>query len=94
MRAVPSGLQIPATQIAQLAAGAWLPPAGATEPGPPPGALKFLQQAAGGARPPGQGGKAKGQRQAGESIAEQLGQQEQGCAGWLASRSRLICRAA
>ncbi len=40
-----------------------------------------MQQREIGARPPGQGGKAQGQCQAGEAVAEQIRQQEQGCAG-------------
>ena len=48
--------------------------AGAAKPGPPPGALQFLQHGAGFARPSGQGGKAEGQRQAGDGVAQQLGQ--------------------
>jgi hypothetical protein len=50
---------------------------GATEAGPPPGALQFLKHGAGFARPPGQGGKTQGHGEGGEGIAEQLGQQEE-----------------
>ena len=67
--------------LAPGAAGASRAPAGAAEPRRPPFALKFLQQGATGARPPGQGGKAEGKCQAGEAISEQIRQQEQGCAG-------------
>jgi len=76
------GLPIPAAELTEvIAIGVADAPTGAAEAGPPPGALQLLQQGAGGARPPGQSGKAQGQRQAGEGIAEQLGQQAQGCAG-------------
>jgi hypothetical protein len=40
---------------------------------PPP----FLQQGASGTRPPGQGSKTEGKRQAGETIAQQIGDQQQ-----------------
>ncbi|MCX5951896.1 MAG: hypothetical protein NT158_12330 [Cyanobacteria bacterium] len=41
----------------------------AAKPGTPPGALQLLQEREIAARPPGQGGKAEGKRQAGERVA-------------------------
>ena len=43
--------------------------------------MQFLEQGASGTRPPGQGSKTEGKRQAGEGIAQRIWQQLQGCAG-------------
>ncbi|MCX5952502.1 MAG: hypothetical protein NTZ40_03185, partial [Cyanobacteria bacterium] len=42
-----SGVSIPATKFTQVAPGAAGAPAGAAEPGPPPGALQLLEQGKG-----------------------------------------------
>jgi hypothetical protein len=57
-------------------------------------ALQLLQEREIGTGALGQGGKAQGHGEGGEGNAEQTGQQLRGVLGWLASRSRLICRAA
>jgi hypothetical protein len=59
-------------QHAQLAPGAWMSSTRATEPGSPPGALQFLPQGAGFARPPGQGGKAEGPSQVGAAFQQRI----------------------
>lgn len=80
--AVLSGVLIPAPQLAAVAPGGADTPARATDAGAPPGTLQLLEQGVWRIGAPAQGGEAESQGQAGESLAEQIGQQLQGVRGW------------